>query len=70
MAPLAKSLILLGLLIAGFGAALWLFSGVPFLGRMPGDIYLRRGNFTFYFPVVTCILISVVVSLIFALLRR
>jgi hypothetical protein len=49
---------------------LWLFSGVPFLGRLPGDLYLRRGHFTFYFPVVTCILISIVASLIFALLRR
>jgi hypothetical protein len=70
MAPLAKSLILMGLGLAALGALLWLFSGVPFLGRLPGDIYLRRGNFTFYFPVVTCILISIVVSLIFALLRR
>jgi hypothetical protein len=70
MAPLAKSLMLLGLAIAGLGVMLWLFSGVPFLGRLPGDLYLRRGNFTFYFPVVTCILVSIVVSLIFALLRR
>jgi Protein of unknown function (DUF2905) len=70
MAPLAKTLILLGLGLAAFGALLWLFSGVPFVGRLPGDIYLRRGNLTFYFPVVTCILISIVVSLIFALLRR
>ena len=60
----------MGLLIAACGAMLWLFSGVPLLGRLPGDIYVRRGNFTFYFPVVTCILISIVVSLIFALLRR
>ena len=70
MAPLAKSLILMGLGIAALGALLWLFSGVPWLGRLPGDIYVRRGNLTFYFPVVTCILISVAVSLIFALLRR
>jgi hypothetical protein len=70
MAPLAKSLILMGLAIAALGAMLWLFSGVPFLGRLPGDIYVRRGSFTFYFPVVTCILVSIAVSLIFALLRR
>ena len=70
MAPLAKSLILIGLTLAAFGALMWLLSGVPFIGRLPGDIYLRRGNFTFYFPVVTCIVISIVVSLIFALLRR
>ena len=70
MAPLAKSLILIGLTLAAFGALMWLLSGVPFIGRLPGDIYLRRGNFTFYFPVATCIVISIVVSLIFALLRR
>ncbi len=70
MALLAKSLILMGLGIAALGVLLWLFSGVPFIGRLPGDVYLRRGNFTFYFPVVTCILISIIVSLIFALMRR
>jgi Protein of unknown function (DUF2905) len=70
MAPLAKSLILMGLAIVALGAMLWLFSGVPFLGRLPGDIYVRRGSFTFYFPVVTCILVGIAVSLIFALLRR
>ncbi len=67
---MAKSLILMGLVIAAVGALLWLFSGVPWVGRLPGDIYVRRGNFTFYFPVVTCILISIAVSLIFAVLRR
>jgi hypothetical protein len=70
MAAFAKSLILMGLVIAALGAMLWLFSGVPLLGRLPGDIYVRRGNFTLYFPVVTCILISIVASLIFSLMRR
>jgi hypothetical protein len=70
MADIGKSLILMGVVIAVFGALLWLFSGVPFLGRLPGDIYVRRGNFTFYFPVMTCILISIGLSLIFALMRR
>ena len=70
MAAIARSLILIGLVVFAFGAMLWLFSGVPFFGRMPGDIYVTRGNFTFYFPVVTCIVISIVASLILALLRR
>jgi hypothetical protein len=70
MADITKSLILMGLVIAAFGALLWLFSGVPFLGRLPGDIHVRRGNFTFYLPVMTCILISIGLSLIFALMRR
>ena len=70
MAPLGKALVVVGLLIAVFGAALWLLSGLGVIGRLPGDIYLRRGNFTFYFPLATCILISIVASLLFALMRR
>jgi len=70
MADIGKSFILMGVVIAVFGALLWLFSCVPFLLRLPGDIYVRRGNFTFYFPVMTCILISIGLSLIFALMRR
>lgn len=63
-------MIVAGLAIAALGAMLWMFEGVPFIGRLPGDISIRRGNFTFYFPVVTCILISIVVSVIVALMRR
>jgi DUF2905 family protein len=70
MADLAKSLILMGLAIAALGAMLWLFSDVPLLGRLPGDIYIRRGNFSFYFPLATCIVLSIAISLIFALMRR
>ncbi len=70
MVALGKSLLVLGVAIAALGALLWIFSGVPFLGKLPGDIYLRRGNFTFYFPLATCILISVILTLLFALTRR
>ena len=63
-------MIVAGLAIAALGAMLWLFEGVAFMGRLPGDISIQRGNFTFYFPVATCILISIVVSVILALMRR
>jgi len=43
--------------------------GVP-IGRLPGDLVIRRGNSTFYFPIVTCLVVSVVLSLLFALVRR
>jgi hypothetical protein len=43
--------------------------GLP-LGRLPGDIIIRRGNGTFYFPIVTCIIVSIVLTIITALLRR
>jgi hypothetical protein len=70
MAPLAKGLIVLGLLLIGAGILLWAFGRVPYLGRLPGDIYIRRGNASFYFPLVTCIILSLVVSVILALMRR
>ena len=63
---MGKIFIVIGLLIAGAGLLMVL--GVP-LGRLPGDIYYRRGNATFYFPLATCILVSVVLTLVFALLR-
>ena len=43
---------------------------MPYIGKLPGDIYLRRGNFTFYFPLATSILISIVATLFFSLMRR
>jgi len=77
MAPLGKSLVLLGLLILACGAGLWLIArlspSTPILGRvgrLPGDVYLRRGNFTFYFPIVTSIIVSIVLTIIVAWLRR
>jgi formate hydrogenlyase subunit 3/multisubunit Na+/H+ antiporter MnhD subunit len=62
-----KLLIILGVVIAGIGALISV--GVP-LGRLPGDIVVRRDNFTFYFPLTTSILVSVVVTLLFTFLRR
>ena len=70
MAPLGKGLVLLGLLLIAAGALLWGLGGVPYLGRLPGDIYIRRGNASFYFPLATCIILSLVVSAILALMRR
>ena len=70
MAPLGKALILIGLLLVMAGALVWGFGQVPYLGRLPGDIYIRRGNASFYFPLATCIVLSVVASLVLALMRR
>lgn len=70
MAPLGKGLILIGLLLVVVGALVWGLGRIPYFGRLPGDIYIRRGNSTFYFPLATCIVLSVVVSLVLALLRR
>jgi hypothetical protein len=70
MAPIGKTLVLAGIAIVAVGLVLWGLSSVPYVGRLPGDIYVRRGNFTFYFPIVTCILISIAATLLFSLLRR
>jgi hypothetical protein len=64
---MAKLLIVLGLAIAAIGAAMWL--GLP-LGRLPGDVVVRRGAFSFYFPLTTCVLVSVGLTVLLALLRR
>ncbi len=56
--------------IALIGLALWSGVGAGWLGRLPGDIRIERGNSAFYFPIVTCIIISIVLSLIFSLFRR
>lgn len=69
---IAKFLIILGVIIAAFGILLLLFrnSGIPFLGKLPGDIIIQRKNFTFYFPIVTSILLSILLSLIFYFFSR
>jgi predicted membrane protein len=64
---MGKLLIIAGLVIAGIGA-LMVF-GVPF-GRLPGDVVYRRGNTTFYFPLVTSIVLSVLLTLLMSILRR
>lgn len=70
MPGIGKSLIIIGLIIAVIGVVLTLAGKVPWIGRLPGDIYIKRDNFTFYFPLATSILISAILSLILWLLRR
>ena len=68
---LGRSLILVGVIVAAVGALLALGSKLPWrIGRLPGDIVIRRDGFTFYFPLVTSILLSLVLTLILALFRR
>jgi uncharacterized protein HemY len=62
-----KLLVIVGLITAGIGALMML--GIP-LGRLPGDLVFRRGNATLYFPLVTSIVISLVLTLLMMLLRR
>ncbi len=70
MAGVGKMLILLGIIVILIGLGLIFAGKIPWIGRLPGDIYVKRDNFTFYFPLATCIVISIVLSLIFWLFRR
>ncbi|MBU5638659.1 MULTISPECIES: DUF2905 domain-containing protein [Geomonas] len=70
MPSFGKSLIILGLIIAAIGALFTLAGRIPWLGRLPGDIYVKKENFTFYFPLATSIIISLVLSFILWLFRR
>jgi len=70
MPELGKFLVILGGVILVLGLLLWSGVGTGRLGRLPGDIRIERGNSAFYFPIVTCIIISIVLSLIFSLFRR
>jgi uncharacterized protein YybS (DUF2232 family) len=67
---LGKYLVLVGLLIAAVGVVLWSGFGRTWLGRLPADIHYSRGHFTFYFPVVTCLLISAILTLVLWLLKK
>ena len=59
-------LVITGLALAALGALLWLGKGF----RLPGDIFIQRGNFSFGFPIVTCIVISIVLTILLNLFRR
>ncbi len=64
---MGKLLVVVGLVITGIGLLVML--GLP-IGRLPGDVVVKRGTFTFYFPIVTSIVLSILLTIVFALLRR
>jgi hypothetical protein len=70
MTDLGKLLVLVGVVVTIIGVLLWTGIGRGWLGRLPGDIQYTRGNFSFYFPIITCLLVSVLLSLILSLLRK
>ena len=69
-APLGKGLILIGLLIAAVGVLFLVSEKIGWIGRLPGDITIRRGNFTVHLPLATCLVISVLLSLLIWLFRK
>jgi len=70
MNDFGKFLVVAGLLMAAVGALLWSGFGKGWLGRLPGDINYSRGDFSFHFPIVTCLVISVILTLLMWLFRK
>ena len=70
MNDLGKLLVIAGLLLAAVGALLWSGLGKGWFGRLPGDIRYTKGNFQFYFPLVTCLIVSIVLTFILWLFRK
>jgi len=66
---IGKFLIFLGILIILLGLIFTFGGKIPYLGRLPGDIIIHRGNFHFYFPIKTCILISLILTFIFWIIK-
>ncbi len=68
--PLGRALIFFGIVLTGFGLALLLAPNIPWLGRLPGDIFIQREQFSFYFPLASCLLASALLSLLLWLIGR
>ena len=70
MSEMGKFLVIAGLMMATVGAILWSGFGRGWVGRLPGDLHYTKGNFSFYFPVVTCLLASLVLTLLLWLFKK
>lgn len=70
MESFGRTLIFLGLFLAAMGCLLLLGSKFLGLGRLPGDIFVQKQNFSFYFPVVTCIILSILLTIVVNLFTR
>ena len=70
MQDFGKIIFIVGLALAGMGAIIWKTGGLGGLGKLPGDLFVQKGGSSFYFPVVTCILISLALTLLSWLFRK
>ena len=68
--PLGKILIFFGVILILIGGVILLAGRIPWIGRLPGDIFIQRKNFSFYFPIATSIIISIILTLIIFILGR
>jgi uncharacterized membrane protein len=70
MQEIGRTIVIAGVLLVIVGVLLLFSDKIPWIGRLPGDIVVRRKNFTFFFPIVTCILLSILLTILFRLFFR
>ena len=70
MQDLGKLLVVIGIAVAALGLLLWSGIGKSWLGRLPGDIHYTRGNFSFHFPLITCLILSLLITILLWLFRK
>jgi hypothetical protein len=70
LGDIGRFIIIAGLILIGLGLILLLFEKLPYIGRLPGDIIIRKKNFTFYFPLMTGLILSLILSLILYIIGR
>ena len=70
MNEFSKTLIFFGVVLIAIGLAAALFGKIPGIGKLPGDIYIRKGTFTFYFPLATCLILSLLLTLVFTIFGK
>jgi hypothetical protein len=67
---LGRFIIIIGIILVVFGIFLMYIKNIPFIGKLPGDIFIQKKNFSFYFPIASSILISIIISLILYLIMK
>jgi hypothetical protein len=70
MPSMGKMLIIVGIVLVVIGLAFTYGPKIPWLGKLPGDISIKKDNFSFYFPITTSIIISIILTILFSLFRK
>ncbi|HUJ90084.1 MAG TPA: DUF2905 domain-containing protein [Syntrophorhabdales bacterium] len=70
MPGIGRTLVILGVLLVIVGLGFTFADKIPYVGRLPGDIYIKREKFSFYFPLTTSIIISIILTILFSIFRK